>query len=429
MKAQEPSAKAISGRSATALVVANMIGAGVFTVSGAALATCGSRGLVLAAWMIGGLLALAGASLYGALARAMPGSGGEYYFLSRGWHPLAGFLAGWTSLFAGFTAPLAASALALAAYLGADDGVRCDATATAVIVVGTYIHWRRRRTGILVQDLSVLAKIILILVLIALACSRIGAEAWPAAATSRSFGLGDFAAILIRIFFAYSGWNAAIYVGDEVRGEGRAVARACIRGALIVTILYLAMNAIFLFSAPGDRLAGETTIAHVAAISLGGRAAGLVVDGLVMLALFTSVSSLLMAGPRVHAQMAADGNFPRLFRRGEDSPRAALILQAGLAIAAVWIASLREILFWIGFLLGISTIATIAVLVRRRLESKEPFAVPGWPWLPLLFILVESAITILGVVGEPRVAIAAALFLATGVVAHLFLRAPRRNGA
>ena len=300
--------------SATALVVASMIGAGVFTTSGFALADLGSPGRVLLAWLVGGLTAACGALSYGALARAIPESGGEYTYLSRTLHPLAGFLAGWVSLLAGFTGPLAAAALGLQAYLGSTFELAGDPRwiGTSAILLAGALHGLRLRPGVVAQNGVVAIKLVLILVFVALGATKLSASAVPAA-TDRPFDLGAFAVSLVWISFAYSGWNGATYVAGEVRDPERNLPLALLLGTAFVTAAYLALNAVFVFAAPLETLAGKAEVGAIAAEALGGVELRRFLTLIVALALFTSVSSLVMAGPRVYARMAADGVFPRFF--------------------------------------------------------------------------------------------------------------------
>lgn len=375
--------------SATALVVANMIGVGVFTTSGFALADLGSPGRVLAAWAVGGGFAVLGAISYGALASRMAESGGEYLFLSRTVHPLAGFLAGWVSLFAGFTAPIAAAAAGLEAYLAPAGTAAGPWIGTAAIVVAAVLHGLRAAPGVLAQNLAVGAKLLLLAVFVATAASCLEV---PAPTAAPAFVWGDFAVTLVWVSFSYSGWNAAVYVAGEVRDAQRTVPRALLRGTLITMAVYLALNAVFVFAAPVADLAGKQDIAAVAAGALGGDGLALFVRLIIGLALLTSISSMLMAGPRVYAQMASDGVFPRVLAPRAAVPTAAVFLQAALALICLWIASLRDLLGYIGYTLGLSTAATVACLfvLRRRDPGMR---VPGHPWVPAVFVAATLAVS------------------------------------
>ncbi len=386
--AQSQTERRLDTRSAAALVVANMIGAGVFTTSGFALGDLGQPQYVLFAWVVGGAIALCGALSYGALAQRHPDSGGEYLFLSRMVHPLVGFLAGWVSLLAGFTAPIAASGLGLQAYLGetfAPD-IRPEWIGTGAIALAGVIHAMRDREGVWLQNLAVATKLVLILGFVAFGLSALP-ERVDAPAPPNSFPFGAFAVTLVWISFSYAGWNAAVYIGGEVRDPERTLPRSLLLGTGVVTALYLGLNAVFVYAAPVDALAGRPDVGAVAAEALGGPGLRKAVSLVVALALFTSIWAMVMAGPRVYAKMAEDGLFPQTFRADGKTPVSAIALQTGAAIAVVWWSGLAELLGYIGFTLGLSSAATVAALLAARWrdggEGDRGF---GQPWIGLLFI-------------------------------------------
>jgi APA family basic amino acid/polyamine antiporter len=411
----DASGTGIQGRlglpSAVALVVANTIGTGVFTTSGFALADLGRPSIVLLAWAVGGLIALCGAISYGALARRFPESGGEYLFLSRIVHPAAGFLAGWVSLLAGFTAPIAAAGLGLHAYLAAavDVPLRPEWVGTAAIGAAALMHGLRLRQGVVLQNVAVAVKIAVIAAVVVFGWLRLP-EATPPAA-SVDFEVGAFAVTLVWISFSYSGWNAAVYIAEDLRDPTRMLPRSLVSATLCVTAVYLGLNAVFVYAAPVDQLAGKADVGAVAFEAMGGPPARRAISVLVSLALFTSISSMVMAGPRVYAKMAADGLFPRVFRAGGDVPAAAVMLQAGLALVVVWVSGLAELLGYIGFTLGLSAAATVSALfwVRMR-DGSRRVPVPGFPWTPGLFVLATLATAGFMIVREP---VQAGLGLAT----------------
>jgi amino acid transporter len=271
MVTQEDSSRRLGIPSASALVVANMIGAGVFTTSGFALADLGSREYVLLAWLIGGLIALCGALSYGGLARRFPESGGEYLFLSRMVHPLAGFLAGWVSLLAGFTAPIAAAALGLQAYIGHTFGpdIRPEWIGTLAISAAGVIHGLRYREGVWLQNAAVALKLLLIFGFIAFGLSTLPERA-STTAPSVDFVWGAFAVTLVWISFSYSGWNAVVYIAGEVRDPERSLHRSLLLGTSVVMVMYLGLNAVFLYSVPMQDLAGKVQVGAIAAHALGG---------------------------------------------------------------------------------------------------------------------------------------------------------------
>jgi APA family basic amino acid/polyamine antiporter len=418
--------------SAAALVVANMIGAGVFTTSGFALADLGRPETVLLAWGVGGLMALCGALSYGALARRIPESGGEYTFLSRTVHPLAGFLAGWVSLLVGFTAPIAAAALGLQAYLADSFGVpgRPEWIGTSAILIAGLMHGLQLRTGVVLQNTAVALKLAVIGGFVLLGALQLPSQADSAVLPTAGFELGAFAVTLVWISFAYSGWNAAVYIAGEVREPERNLHRALWLATGVVALIYLALNAVFLYSAPAEVLAGKAEIGAIAAEAIGGSALRQAVSVLVALALFTSISSMVMAGPRVYARMAEDGLFPRLFGMAEEVPRAAVALQVTLAVAVAWISGLRELLGYIGFTLGISAAATVGGLIAlRRREGPLRVPVPGYPWVPGLFIVTTLAAACFMAARQPLEAGMGLLTVALGVPVYWVMRRGSDGGS
>lgn len=393
----------LGGWSATALVVASMIGTGVFTTSGFLLKDLGSPWLVLAAWLVGGVVAAFGALSYGALARRIPESGGEFLFLARTIHPAAGFVAGWISLLVGFSAPLAAAAYGLGSYAapwlaGFDPRI----SGTAAIVAFAVIHAVGVRLGSSVQDWVVGVKIVLILGFILVGGSRIEAPAGPSPPPA---GLGAFLVSLVWVSFSYSGWNAAVYLGGEVRDPERWLPRSLLIGTAITTLLYLGLNGVFVLAVSPEKLAGQLDVGRIAAEALGGQKLADAVTGIILIALLTSVSSLIMAGPRVYAQMAADRCLPEFLSVAAGPPRAAIALQTLLAVGMLWTATYDALLTYIGFTLGLSTALTVAGLCRLRFREGPRLRVPGWPFIPVAFILAVAAMTSAVIVLRPIAAV------------------------
>jgi APA family basic amino acid/polyamine antiporter len=204
--------------------------------------------------------------------------------------------------------------------------------------------------------------------------------------------------------------------------------RSLCLGTGAVTVLYLGLNAVFLYAAPVEDLAGKAEIGAVAAEALGGVRLRRLLSGLVALALFTAISSMLMAGPRVYARMAEDGVFPGLFARGTDVPTAAVALQAVLAVAVVWVSGLSALLGYIGFTLGLSAAATVGGLIAlRRREGRERLPIPGYPVVPLLFIAATFASSLFMAVREPLQATLGLLTAATGIPVYFASGSSRRR--
>ncbi len=368
-----------------AVVAASMIGAGVWSTSGYTLAALGTPGRVMSVWALGGLLALCGAAAYGGLAERVRGSGGEYLFLARTVHPLAGFLAGWVSLLAGFTASAALAGLALEEYLWFDppdtlpDGLFA---AVAALLCGA-LHAVAPRGGTRAQTTVVAVKLALITAFCAFAADRYlrgfyaGGRVFPdLLPPDAPVGWALIAATagqLVWVSASYSGFNAAVYVAGEARGFGRTVPRAMLWGTAVVTVLYLMLNAVFMFAPPIDQISGKEDVAAVAAGFLGGPNVEFAVRVLIGVGLWTSLSALVQTGPRVYAAMAADGLFPlpELFRLKRDgsAPAAAVVLQAVL-IAWLCLAgtSIVGLLDYLGLTLSLSSAGAVACLflLRRR---------------------------------------------------------------
>jgi APA family basic amino acid/polyamine antiporter len=402
-----------------------MIGAGVFTTSGFALADLGSRSIVLLAWLVGGIIALCGALCYGALARRFPESGGEYLFLSRMVHPLAGFLAGWVSLLAGFTAPIAAAALGLQAYVGYsfDPDIRPEWIGTIAIATAGVIHGLRFREGVWLQNLAVALKLVLIFGFIAFGMSSLPETPSADATDSVDIVWGAFAVTLVWVSFSYSGWNAAVYIAGEVRDPERNLPRSLLLGTGIVMALYLGLNTVFLYSVPVEELAGNVQVGAIAARALGGAPLERGVSLLVGLALFTSIWSMVMAGPRVYAKMAEDGLFPQFFRSTGETPTAAIALQAGAAIVVVWLSGLAELFSYIGFTLGVSTaLVVIALMVLRVREGADRVPVPGFPVVPIVFVVATIWAASFMVLRQPTQAAAGLATALAGVPVYYYLR-------
>ena len=410
--------------SASALVIANMIGAGVFTTSGFALADLGSREYVMLAWFVGGIIALCGALSYGALGRRFPESGGEYLFLSRMLHPMAGFLAGWVSLLAGFTAPIAAAALSLQAYIAysIELDLRPEWIGTGAIATAGLIHGLRFREGVWLQNGAVALKLVLIFGFVAFGLSSLP-ERTVEAGEAPGFVWGAFAVTLVWISFSYSGWNAAVYIAGEIREPERNLGRSLLLGTSAVMVLYLGLNAVFLYSVPIDELAGRAEVGAIAASALGGERLVKAVTLIVSLALFTSIWSMVMAGPRVYAKMAEDGLFPRFFRADEATPTMAIGLQTVTAIAVVWLSSLAELFSYIGFTLGISASVTVlSLLVLRMREGADRVRVPGYPIVPLVFVLATFWAACFIVMREPIQALAGLGTALLGIPVYFWMK-------
>ena len=419
----------VGATAATAVVVSSMIGTGVFTTGGLLLRDLGSAAAVLWAWAVGGVLALCGALAYAELGAALPRNGGEYQLLGRIYHPALGFAAGVVSLVVGFSAPLAASALAFGHYLAAlVPGLPPAWTGAAIVVLLAAPHALDVRLGGRVQTAATTLEVALVLAFgVAGALlgdpSRLSVPAPPGPAAG---GTGAFAVALVYVSFAYAGWNGAVYLAGEVRDPSRALPRALLAGTALVCGLYLLVNAVFLAAAPAEELSGVVEVGHVAAVRLLGPGAGRALSALVALALAASLSALLMAGPRVYEAMGRDhpalGFLARRTRAG--GPAVAVALQAGMALAMIATASFGALLVYVGFTLSVLSglaVAGVVVLRLREPDLPRPYRAFGYPLTPALFVVLSAWMVARALAERPGSTWAGLATLGAGLVLHRVL--------
>lgn len=411
----------------TCLVIGNMLGAGVFTTSGFALADLGSPHRVMLGWLLGGVIALCGALSYGGLARRLAESGGEYLFLSRLIHPLVGFLAGWVSLLAGFTGAIAFAALAFESYLPARPAwLPAGSVAILAVLLFTSLHAFRLSLGAVSQNFIVIVKLLLLVVFLVFAAQAPMAAA--VAVPTTPFSLGALAGSLVWISLSYSGFNAAVYVAGEARDAAVNVPRAMWLGTVITMGFYLALNAIFVYWPAMNVVAGQEDVAAVAAQSLGGTWLASFVRAIIALALCTSISAMLMAGPRVYAKMAADGVLPRFFVFQGEVPRAAIFLQAGLTILVISFSNLKGLLSYLGLTLSLCAALTVASLVVLRRRTGEQVVVTGYPFTPAIYVGATLLFAFLAVRRNPWEVVGTAATVLSGVLVYFLMpRAPVNN--
>lgn len=420
----------LSGLTATFLVVASMVGTGVFTTSGLLLADLRSAPAVLLAWGLGGLLAMTGALSYAELVTALPKNGGEYALLGEIYHPALGFVAGVVSFVVGFSAPIAASALAFGSYLHAlVPEVPAMPAALALVLLSSLAHAFRVRVGGFMQDALTVFKILLVAGFVAVAAFGID-PAWLHAAEAPLLEATlspSFAVALIYVSFSYSGWNAAAYVAGEMKDPHRALPVALIVGTGLVTVLYLAVNVVFLGAAPAEDLSGVVEVGHVAALALLGPSAGAALSAIIAFGLVATVGALIMTGTRVLEAMGADhGPLAMLARRATGGgPVIAVGLQGAAATVMVLTASFDALLGYIGFTLSLFaalTVLGVFVLRWRRPGLLRPHRVWGYPFTPLLFVCLMLWMIVWSIWEQPIVALFGAGTVALGLAAWAALR-------
>ena len=421
-----------SPRTAIAVVIANMIGAGVFTSLGFQLLEFRSGFVLIMLWVVGGVTALCGALSYAELGTALPRSGGEYNFLSRIYHPGAGFAAGWISATIGFAAPTALVALTFGAYLeAAVPWLERTWLALGLITLLTFAHSTTRERSGQTQRWFTSLKIILI-VAFCLAGWLLAPELQqPAFAPNvgdvELITSGAFAVALIYVNYAYTGWNAATYLTGELEDPQRSLSCVLILGTLAVTLLYLLLNGTFLLLAPMDAMAGHEEIGHIAASHAFGTIGGKIM-GIVLALLFVStVSAMLMAGPRTLQCIGQDFPLFRLLARTNQDgvPSIAIYALGALSLIFVMSASLEQILVFAGFTLGVSSFLTVLgvfVLRVREPELERPYRIALYPLPPLVFLLVTGWTLVFIALQRPTEALWGMAIIAAGAVLYFLSR-------
>lgn len=378
---------------AIAIVVANMIGTGVFGSLGFQVAAIPSGFPIMLLWLVGGIVSFCGAVCYAELASIFPKSGGEYHLLTRAWHPFVGFLAGWLSVTVGFAAPVAANAALLGGYMGSITGLSPLWFGVPVVLLVTLVHLGKLSSIGIFQSGFTYAKVGLILVLGILAF--VLGTAQPVSFLPRE-GDGDliassgFAVSLVYVLYAYTGWNAATYMMDEVRRPERTVPIALLVGTLLVTVLYLFINAAFLHATPIEKMAGQAEVGLIAAESILGPKGGMVMGILISFGLISTISSMTWAGPRVTAAIGRDHRRFRLLGRTNRNgvPAVAVLLQGAIVLVLVASATFEQLINYVQALLTICSLMVVVgvvVLRLRRPDLKRPYKAWGYPFTPLVF--------------------------------------------
>lgn len=423
--------------SGVGLVVANMIGAGVFLSAGF-MAQELSAGWIMAAWLVGALLAMAGARTYAEASILIPRSGGEYRYLSELIHPAVGYLAGWASLLVGFSAPMAISAYAAAAFSFAVFGSgEPRLGATAVIIVLTLFHSLGLNLSKWTQNGLVIVKGLLVLGFVALGLS-VGNNEWPTwvpATGSAEFAPLPFATSLFFVAYAFSGWNAAAYTAEEFRNPKRDVPRAMLIGCAVVGLVYLLVNWVLVANLTPERARvvfsyeeARVTLGHLVAQDLLGEAGSNIMSMGISIVMLSSVSAMLLVGPRVYAEMARDGFLPAALRgKPGVPPRASIVIQGVLAIVLLHLHTIGELLSNVaGVLILFSALVAVGLFFVRHHKPHLP--APRKPALVAAAVYAASSIWMLYNAFEARTSLLPWLVvLAVVGLGGYFVTVRRRN--
>jgi basic amino acid/polyamine antiporter, APA family len=433
--------------SATALVISNMVGTGIFTSTGFLAGDLGSAGVILLIWGVGALAALCGAFCYSELGVNFPSSGGEYVYLTQAYGPTWGFMTGWISLFAGFSAPIAAAALAFSDYLGYFFPALKQANAQVVIGSGAYA-WKLGGAQVVacslvavftilnifgvqrvarVQNLLTGIKVTVIIAFVVLGLTA-GRGDWhnfsvPATRWTATPMLPQFALSLFWIYVAYSGWNAATYVAEELKQPARTLPLALFIGTVLVAVMFIALNVVFIYAVPLEQMKGVVAVGALSASRLFGPEIAGVFSALMALSLLSTVNAMVTVGPRVYFAMAKNAAFFHAAAKVHPrwhTPVFAIVAQ-GICTMLMALAPFRDLISYIGVTLNFFAVLSVAslFLFRRR---------PGWqklrvvsfafPLFPAIFLIIGVWMTYQGIQREPVISLAAAATVATGAILY-----------
>ena len=396
---------------AVALVIANMVGTGVFTSLGFQVGPIPSVPAILILWLIGGVVAFCGALCYAEIATSLKRSGGEYHYLSQLYHPAIGFISGWTSLLVGFAGAISAVALAIGEYASGLVQLPVQVTAIIAILIVTFIHLLGVRIGGTAQNLFTGFKLLLILffclVPFLLDQPSSGNRFLPQSSDGSLIFSSGWAVSLVFVVYAYSGWNASSYIAGNLNDPNKNLPRSLIMGTVVVSLIYLALNGMFLYFADFAELENKSDIGNVVAYKFFGPKAGILFSGLFSVALLSTLSAMTIAGPRVGEAMGED--YPRLkFLNRKNRfgmPWIAIIFQASWSVFLVLTSSFKEIIQYVSVSLSWFTLLTVLgiFILRRRSNNGQSFKVPLYPMPPILFAIVTCWMIGYLIVSDPVV--------------------------
>ena len=412
---------------ASAVVVANMIGTGVFTSVGYQLSELQNTWTIMLLWVSGGLLSLFGAFAYSELGTHFPASGGDYVYLSRVFHPLAGYLSGWTGLTVGFSAPVALAAMAFTRYLSPFGLGDTPALAIAVILLITIMHSISIKQSSRFHNSTTLIKVLflIVLIIVGLLLPQRSADAllfdgsWKKEVVSTGFAVS-----MIYVSYAYTGWNAAAYITGEIEQPRKNLPRSLIMSTLFVSLLYVLFQFVLLKHAGVSELQGREDVAYISFSNLLGGKAAQWISLFIAFQLLATISSYQWVGPRVTWAMATEHRlWKRLaWKNVNGIPVAALWTQAAISILLTLTGSFEQVLLYCGFVLQFMANLTVATSLFLKPGSGREFRSPLRPWLQIIFLLFNTAVLIFTYVQRPKESLLGLGLLGIGVLIYLFDR-------
>jgi APA family basic amino acid/polyamine antiporter len=416
---------------ATAIVVADMVGVGVFTSLGFQVKDIPSGFSILLLWTVGGLVALCGVFSYSELGAMFPRSSGEYNFLSRAFHPAFGFLAGWVSATVGFAAPVALAAMAFGEYGKAvAPDVPPLALAVGVVWLVSLVQLGGLRHSSTFQLIATILKVVLIVAFL-IAGFVVGTPQpisfTPAAADFTHVTSAPFAIGLVFVMYSFSGWNAATYIIGEMRMPEQNLPRALLTGTLIVLVLYVALNAVFLHTTPIDKMAGQIDVARIAGSHIFGELGGRIVGAMICIGLVSSISAMMWIGPRVMMTMGEDIPALRVFSRksGNGAPGYAILFQTAVASLMLFTRSFEAVLDFIQFALLFCSFFTVLGVIKLRITQPElprPYRAWGYPVTPVVFLLVTGFMMYYLLIDRPLQSFLGIVIMISGLLIYAVFR-------
>lgn len=423
------------------IVVANMIGAGVFTSLGFQVLGLSSGYSIIWLWLLGGIVSLFGAGCYAEIATRLKGSGGEYNFLSQIYGKPIGFSAGWISFTVGFAAPIAAACIALGTYFshslqisniyvaGMEVGISKVIAVFALLLL-TILQLVSKKIGAIFQNISTTFKIAIVTIICA-----IGFFFMDTTVNSQSFGegikfpelvSGPFFISLFFVSYAYSGWNASAYIAGEIENPKKNIPRSLLLGTLIVTVLYILLNLAFMLVLPFDEIKGQEDVGRIFSTKIFGNIIGGGIGLVISFLLVSSISSMIITGPRVTKSMGENHGLFKWFSKSTatEVPQRAILVQSLISLAFIITSSFESVIVFIGFTLNIFTLLTVFGLFILRARDKKTssttdgYKVFGYPFVPIVFVLIYLFMLGFGLYRKPIESFVGLGFAVLGVIIY-----------
>ena len=389
-------------------------------------------------WIIGGITALSGAFSYGELGAMFPRSGGEYHFLSKIYNPFVGFLSGWISVIVGFTAPIAAAAIAAGKYssrvlididfISADfQNISMKIIAILFAIIIAFVHTKKIKTISIFQNFFTGLKILLIIVLITfgfILSTAQNIDFLPNKESISAIFTGAFAVSLVFVMYAYSGWNASAYIANEIRNPKKNLPLSLFLGTLLVILLYVPINAVFMYSTPVEEMVLQEEVGYIASTYIFGHTGGIIMGLLISIGLISAISSMTWAGPRVIQVIGEDfKTFKFLSKKNKNNiPATAIVLQTSIVLLLIITSTFESIIYYIGFTLTLSSFMTVLgvyVLRVKKPNLERPYKTWGYPITPAIFLSVALWMMIFIVKDKPIIALFSFATISFGAIVFL----------